>query len=78
MQPPSLKSAAKMSKVKAKKAKGDEGAGKAGKNQKLLLSKKLKKPQISLAKKQILEEERLRVIQEYRNLKQARVSKVKL
>ena len=76
MQPPTLKSAAKMRKV----TKGDDdGAGKGGKNKKLLLSKKLKKPQISLARKQILESERQRVIQEYRNIKLGgRVSKVKL
>ena len=76
MQPPSLKSAAKMRK------RPDDGDGKVGKNQKLLLSSKLKKsskPQLSLARKQILESERERVIQEYRNLKLAgRVSKVKL
>ena len=71
MQPPSLKSAAKMRKV--------DKIDKDGKNKKLLLSKKLKKPQISLARKQILESERERVIQEYRNLKLGgRVSKVKL
>ena len=80
LQPPALKSAAKMRKV----TKGDDddgGASKGGKNTKLLLSKKLKKqkPQISLARKQILESERQRVIQEYRNLKLGgRVSKVKL
>ena len=79
LQPPTLKSAAKMRKV----TKGDDddgGASKGGKNTKLLLSKKLqKKPQISLARKQILESERQRVIQEYRNLKLGgRVSKVKL
>ena len=76
MQPPSLKSAAKMRK------RPDNGDGKVGKNKKLLLSSKLKKsskPQLSLARKQILESERERVIQEYRNLKLGgRVSKVKL
>ena len=76
MQPPSLKSAAKMRK------RPDDGDGKVGKNKKLLLSSKLKKsskPQLSLARKQILESERERVIQEYRNLKLGgRVSKVKL
>ena len=76
MQPPSLKSAAKMRK------KPDNGDGKVGKNKRLLLSSKLKKsskPQLSLARKQILESERERVIQEYRNLKLGgRVSKVKL
>ena len=76
MQPPSLKSAAKMRK------RPDKGDGKVGKNKKLLLSSKLKKsskPQLSLARKQILESERERVIQEYRNLKLGgRVSKVKL
>ena len=74
MQPPSLKSAAKM-------RKKPDGDGKVGKNKKLLLSSKLKKskPQLSLARKQILESERERVIQEYRNLKLGgRVSKVKL
>ena len=77
MQPPSLKSAAKM-----RKRPDKDGDGKMGKNKKLLLSSKLKKsskPQLSLARKQILESERERVIQEYRNLKLGgRVSKVKL
>merc|ERR1719322_939264 len=76
IQPPSLKSAAKMRK------RPDNGDGKVGKNKKLLLSSKLKKsskPHLSLARKQILESERERVIQEYRNLKLGgRVSKVKL
>ena len=75
MQPPSLKSAAKMRK------RPDNRDEKVGKNKKLLLSSKLKKskPQLSLARKQILESERERVIQEYRNLKLGgRVSKVKL
>merc|ERR1719264_610205 len=78
MQPPTLKSAAKMRKVT--KGDDDDGASKGGKNTKLLLSKKLKKkPQISLARKQILESERQRVIQEYRNLKLGgRVSKADL
>ena len=75
MQPPSIKSAAKM----RKPAKGSAGGGGGGKNKKLLLSKKLQKPPISLAKKQILESERQRVIQEYRKLKlDGRVSKVNL
>ena len=74
MQPPSLKSASKIRGV----ARDDQ---KVGKNKNLLLSKKLKsgKPQVSMARKQILEDERLRVIEEYRNLKLGgRVSKVKL